>query len=88
MRYPMTHLQFKNVLCKALLVGWTRCNVTTNTALTHRPSIHMPSHSTLKRLCVVFKIPTLCTYCYQYDFKFMCLKEGCFQNFHEALEKR
>jgi hypothetical protein len=71
MRYPMTHLQFKNVLYETLLVGWTRCNVINNDSLTHCPRVHMLSHLTLKKLCIVYKIPIPRTYCYQYGFKFM-----------------
>jgi hypothetical protein len=47
-RRPMTHIQFKNSLWEALQEGWPRRNVVDNVALTHRPGIHMPSHSTLK----------------------------------------
>jgi hypothetical protein len=51
-RSPMTHLQFKNALCEALLLGWKTRIVSRNESLTHRPSIHMPSHSKKKRLYV------------------------------------
>jgi hypothetical protein len=81
---PMTHLQFKNALCEALLVGWTRRTETRNETLTHHPSIHMPSHSKKKRLCVVCEVRTIRTYCYKCGFKFMCWKEGCYQRHHEA----
>jgi hypothetical protein len=32
---PMTHLQFKNALCEALLVGWVRHDERRNETLTH-----------------------------------------------------
>jgi hypothetical protein len=74
--HPLTHLQFKTKLCEALLHGWKGQQEFNNKALTHRPSIHMPSHSTTKRLCVVCKIHTHHTYCYKCGFKFMCWKQG------------
>jgi hypothetical protein len=88
MTIPMTHLQFKNALCEALLVGWLRRTETRNESLTHHPSIHMPSHSTKKRLYIVCEVRTPRTYCYQCDFKFICWKEGCYQRYHEALSSR
>jgi hypothetical protein len=85
---PMTHLQFKNALCKALLVGWVRKNEVRDGPLIHHPTIHMPSYLTKKRLCVVCKKWKPHTYCYQCGYKFMCWKEGCYQEFHEALMRR
>jgi hypothetical protein len=82
---PMIHLQFKNALCEALLGGWVRRNEVSNILLNHHPTIHMPSHSTKKRLCVVCRSHKLHTYCYKCGSKFMCWKEGCYQVFHEAL---
>jgi hypothetical protein len=84
---PMTHLQFKIALCEALLQGWTRRNEHWNEVLSHRPTIHMPSHTHLKRLCVVCKLHTPHTYCYKCNFKFMCLNNGCYQRYHEALAR-
>jgi hypothetical protein len=78
-RRPMSHLAFKVALCKALLHGWQERTTISNEALTERPSIHMPSHMTLKRACVVCKVRNPHTYCYQCGFKFMCWKEGCYQ---------
>ena len=72
--HPMTHLKFKTMLCEILLVGWRRRKEVNNDALTHRLSIHMPSHSSVKRLCIYCKIHTPYTYCYQCGFKFMCWK--------------
>jgi hypothetical protein len=86
--HPLTHLQFKTKLCEVLLHGWKGRNEVYNEALTHRPSIHMPSHSTTKRLCVVCKRHTPHIYCYQCGFKFMCWKERCFQEHHEALARQ
>jgi hypothetical protein len=86
--HPRTHLQFKTKLCKALLHGWRGQNEVNNEALTHRLSIHMPLHSKTKKLCIVCKLHTPHTYCYQCGFKFMCWKEGCFQQHHEALVRR
>jgi hypothetical protein len=86
--HPMTHLKFKTMLCEALLLGWGRRNEVHNEALTHRPSIHMPSHSSIKRVCIHCKIYTPHTYCYKCGFKFMCLKEGCFQAVHERLARQ
>jgi hypothetical protein len=43
-KYPMTHLQFKNALCKALLAGWMGRNETREKPLNYHPSIHMLSH--------------------------------------------
>jgi hypothetical protein len=83
--HPMTYLKFKTTLCEALLLGWIRQNEVYNEALTHRPSIHMPSHSSIKRVCIHCKIHTPHTYCYKCGFKFMCLKEGCFQAVHEVM---
>jgi hypothetical protein len=83
----MIHLQFKNTLCEALLLGWPRRTEINNDALTKRPSIHMPSYTTLKRQCVVCKTRTPHIYCYQCGFKFMCWKEECYQKFHEALAR-
>jgi hypothetical protein len=40
--HPLTHLQFKNKLCEALLLGWKGRNEINNEALMHRPRIHMP----------------------------------------------
>jgi hypothetical protein len=87
-RHPMKHLQFKNALCKALLFSWPRRTEISNDALIEHPSIHMPSHTTLKRQCVVYETRTPHTYCYQCGFRFMCWKEGCYQKFHEALTQR
>jgi hypothetical protein len=75
---PMTHLQFKNALCEALLVGWVRRNEVQDGPLNHHPTIYMPLHSTKKRLCVVCKIWKPHTYCYHCGYKFMCCKEGCY----------
>jgi hypothetical protein len=36
--HPMTHIQFKNALCDALLQGWPRWNDVENALLTHRLS--------------------------------------------------
>jgi len=85
MKSPMTHLRFKTAFCEALLQGWHRPHEVNNDALLHRPSIHMPSHTTLKRQCVVCKIRNPHTHCYQCGFKFMCWKEGCYERHHEAL---
>jgi hypothetical protein len=82
---PMNHLEFKNALYEALLLGWPRGKEVNNEALIHRPSIHMPSHSTLRHPCIVCGIHFPHTYCYQCGFKFMCWKEGCYQRHHEAL---
>jgi hypothetical protein len=71
-KHPMNHLEFKVALCKALLQGWMQCTNISNEALTHRPSIHMPSHTSLKRACVVCEVRNPHTYCYQCGFKFMC----------------
>jgi hypothetical protein len=87
-RRPMIHIQFKTALCEALLEGWPRKNEVDNSALTHRLGIHMPSHSTLKRHCVVCKYRMPHTYCYQCRFQFMCWKEGCYEQHHEALARR
>jgi hypothetical protein len=84
---PMTHLRFKTALCESLLQGWTRQNERGNEVLTDRPTIHMPSHTHLKRLCVVYKLHTPHTYCYKCNFKFMCLKGGCYQRYHEAIAR-
>jgi hypothetical protein len=84
---PMIHLQFKTTLCESLLEGWTWQNEHRNEVLTDRPTIHMPSHTHLKRVFVVCKLHTPHTYCYKCNFKFMCLKEGCYQRYHEALAR-
>jgi hypothetical protein len=84
---PMSHLEFKNALCEALLIGWPRRKEVSNDALIHHPSIHMPSHATLRRPCIVCGIHFPRTYCYQCGFKFMCWKEGCYQRHHEALAR-
>ena len=86
--HPMNHLDIKVALCKALLHGWPLRNTILNEALTHQPSIHMPSHTNVKRKCVVCEVRTPHTYCYQCGFKFMCWKEGCYQRFHEGLVQR
>jgi hypothetical protein len=83
--HPMMHLKFKTALYKALLLGWGQRKEVNNEALSHCPSIHMPSHSTLRRPCVVCGIHLPHTYCYQCGFKFMCWKERCYQRHHEAL---
>jgi hypothetical protein len=82
---PMSHLEFKVALCKALLQGWPLCNAIVNDILTERPSIHMPSHTIAKRTCVVCAVRTPHTYCYQCGFKFMCWKEGCYHCFMRVL---
>jgi hypothetical protein len=87
-KHPMNHLEFKVALCKALLQGWQQRTNISNEALTERLTIHMPSHTHLKRACVVCAVRTPHTYCYQCGFKFMCWKEGCYQRFHEALARR
>jgi hypothetical protein len=74
---PMMHLQFKNAFCEALLAGWVRRNETSQEPPSHRPSIHMPSHSTKKKVCVVCGTTRPRTYCYQCGSKYMCWKEGC-----------
>jgi hypothetical protein len=48
----------------------------------------MPSHSSIKRVCVVYKIHTPHTYCYKCGSKFMCWKAGCFQQHHEDLARQ
>jgi hypothetical protein len=53
---PMMHLQFKNALCEALLVGWVLRMETRNESLAHRPRIHMqPRRGCV--LCVKFARP-------------------------------
>jgi hypothetical protein len=84
---PMKHLQFKTVLSEALLDGWRGRNERGNEVLTDCPTIHMPSSTHLKRLCVVYKLHTPHTYCFKCNFKFMCLKGGCYQCYHEALAR-
>jgi hypothetical protein len=53
---PLTHLLFKTAFYEVLLEGWRRPHEINNNALVHRLSIHMPSHTTLKRQCVVCKV--------------------------------
>jgi hypothetical protein len=55
-RHPMNHLQFKVAFCEALLQGWPLRNNISNEALTDQPTIHMPSHTSLKRACVVCEV--------------------------------
>jgi hypothetical protein len=86
-RRPMNHLEFKVALCKALLHGWPLRNIILNEVLTHRPSIHMHSHTHVKRTCVVCEVRTPHMYCYQCGFKFMHWKEGCYQQFYEGLQR-
>jgi hypothetical protein len=64
MQHPMNHLQFKVAFCKALLHGWQQRTNVLHEALTEWPSIHMPSHTTLKRACIVYAIRTPHTYYY------------------------
>jgi hypothetical protein len=64
-RRPLTHLQFKTVLCEALLEGWTQQSDLGNELLVDHPSIHMPSHTHLRRLCIVCKLRFPHTYCYK-----------------------
>lgn len=82
---PMMHLHFKNGLCEAFLEGWTPCNERSHEPLSQHLRIHIPSHSTKKRLCVVCETRKPHTYCYKCGIKFMCWKEGCYQQFHEAI---
>jgi hypothetical protein len=84
---PLTHLLFKTAFYEVLLEGWRRPHEINNNALVHRLSIHMPSHTTLKRQCVVCKVRITHTYYYQCGFKFMCWKEGCYETHHEDLAR-
>ena len=77
-KYLMTHLQFKNALYEALLVGWMRRNKIREVPLNYHPSIHMLLHSTKKKLCIVCERRKPHTYCYQCNSKFMYWKEGCY----------
>ena len=88
MAHPITHLKVKTMLCEALLLGWDHRNEVDNEALKHCPSIHMPFHSSIKRVCIHCKIHTPHTYCYKCGFKFIYLKEGCFQAVHECLTQQ
>jgi hypothetical protein len=60
--HPMTHLEFKNALCKALLLKWPQRKEVNNAALIHNPNIYMPLHSTLRRPCIVCRIHLQATY--------------------------
>lgn len=51
--HPMSHSQFKTALAKALLRNWEHRMDISNAELTHRPKIHMPSYTHLRRPCVV-----------------------------------
>ena len=63
-RSLMTHLQFKNALYEALLVGCVQYTEIRNETLTHHHSIYIPSHSTKKKLCIMHETCTLHSYYY------------------------
>jgi hypothetical protein len=84
---PMTHLQFKTALVEALLLRWERRVDVSNAELTHRPKIHMPSHSHLRRPWVVCKTQKPSIYCYQCGFKFMYWKKRCYEVLHTTLAR-
>jgi hypothetical protein len=69
--HPMNHLEFKVALYKVLPHGWPQHNNIVNEALIYWPSIHMPSHTSVKKTCIVCEVRTPHMYCYQHGFKFM-----------------
>ena len=52
---PMTHLQFKTKLCEELLQGYELRSDRENAIRAHQPCVHFPSHSEMRRTCVVCK---------------------------------
>lgn len=90
-RTPMTHLQFKQGLCKALLANWPG-----RTAVPHDippapedPVIHVPCHSIKRRQCVVCRVAVGHIYCHLCGNKWMCLLgTRCFERYHTALDRR
>jgi hypothetical protein len=86
----MTHLQFKMGLCEALLDGWTVRNLQPLDLadIPNRPMICTPSYSTLRYPCVVCNKYEPHFYCYKCGYKWMCLKEGCYERWHTALALR
>ena len=87
-REPLTHLQFMEEMCKALTKNWQRRNVREVVALCNRGLVCYPAKSNNPRgVCVICKLRP-CTYCPTCDCKFMCFKKGCFQLWHERLNRR
>ena len=79
---PKMHLQFKMDLCTELLRNWATREDLHNHDLEHCPDIHMPSWSSIHCNCVVCHAPQIHTYCFQYVGRFMCLRWGCYKEYH------
>jgi hypothetical protein len=86
-RTPMTHLQFKANLCEALLDGWEMRNFIPEED-DAPPDYCMPSHSVVRKPCVVCRVSIPHNYCHNCGDKFMCLRKGCYRRWHDALQQR
>ena len=61
---PLTHLQFKQKLCKELLCGWIYCDEASTKLMLQRPTCHMLStaRDNIRRHCVVCRVAQPRTY--------------------------
>ena len=82
----MNHLQFKLGLCEALLQGWeVRDPIPCELAPNERPVICTLSYPEIRRPCVVCHVGRPHFLCYKCGLKWMCLRKGCYEQWHTAL---
>jgi hypothetical protein len=87
----MTHLQFRTQLYEALLKNWEGRGASTSYPPTGGTGVCFPVQASLRNPCVVCNngiLPLIrphwfCTKCNKY----MYLKKGCYQRYHENLHR-
>ena len=84
---PMTHLQFKQGMCEALLEDWVTRTREPRDLLPapKRPIICTPTYSKLRRRSVICNAAEPHWYCHKCGDKWMCLCKGCFERWHSDL---
>jgi hypothetical protein len=80
-KVPITHLQFRTEMCRALLQNWNRRERAQRLVLTRAPVVCCPSYHNKRRDCFLCGKKTN-IFCYLCDCKFMCIKHGCYEIAH------
>jgi hypothetical protein len=80
-KVPITHLQFRTELCRALLQNWNGRERGDKPILPRVPVVCCPSYHQKRRDCFLCGKKTN-FFCYLCDCKFMCVKHGCYEIAH------
>lgn len=90
-RKPMTHLQFRTKLCGALLRNWEGRDTSTACPSARGTGVCFPVQTKLQNPCVLCNtgtLPLIRPYTYSAKCKkYMYLKKGCFEQYHENLHR-